>query len=54
VLSNRWVFLNGRRYSLVKELARSCGSVKVRVYARVDGLDGTLVLLGQLGWMVVV
>jgi hypothetical protein len=53
VLSNRWVFLNGRRCSHGKGLAGSCGYAKIQVYARVDNLSGAIVLFGQLGWMVV-
>lgn len=34
-------------------MAGSCGSVKIQVYAHVDGLDGAIVLFGQLGWMIV-
>jgi hypothetical protein len=54
VLSNRWVFLNGRCCSHEKELAGSCGTVKIQVYTPVDGLNSTFVLFGRLGWMVVV
>jgi ribosomal protein L37E len=53
VLSNRWVFLDGRCCSHGKEMAGSCGFGKIQVYARVDGLGGAIMLFGQLGMMVV-